>query len=137
MKYIYVKKKDGSLKYKEYKDQPLLSMHILNIKVDDDFKFPEGSDIIFVPKKSLTSKELQSKRCIKSLNFGNFIAKVSKEETLNRLHNESIIQQLELFDKQVPRALEDIVEILKKNNDFDEHVLNTIASKKHLRQTLK
>jgi len=137
MKYIYVKKKDGTLKYQQLKEKPLLTIHILNIEVQDSFEFPEGEDIVFKLKERLIQKELESKEVIMSLDSGEFIANISKEECIVLKHNEEIIKHLQELDKIVPRATEDIINILSKDNIFDNILKECILAKVDLRKQLK
>jgi len=136
MKYIYVKKKDETLKYNELQNEPLLSIHILNIEVEDNFELPKGEKLTFTLTKKLTSKELKEKKLIKSNTLGEFIVEVSEENSIKIKHNKEIKEELKELDKLIPRALEAVLNILSTENTFDDKIINILNRKTELREGL-
>ena len=138
MKYIYVKKIDGSLKYLESKGSLLRSKHIAHIEVSDDFILPEGGDIVFQFKNKLSKEELSNKRLVLPIKSGNFKARKSKSEIDTENNNARIKKSLVELDLKMPRALEDVIDaLIKDGKKFDKGITDKITEKKALRSQLK
>lgn len=134
MKYLYVNTENNTLKYKDAKPVILDSRFIINVEVDDEFVI-EGDQISFILNTPLTGEETVP--IIRTLSDGVLKVDITKEQFEIQQKNQTIKDQLKLLDTDLPRAVEDLINLLVTDTSvLDPHLVAKLNQKAELRSKL-
>lgn len=134
MKYLYVNTENNTLKYKDAKPVTLDSRFIINVEVDDEFII-EGDQISFILNTPLTGEETVP--IIRTLSDGVLKVDITKEQFEIQQKNQTIKDQLKLLDADLPRAVEDLINLLVTDTSvLDPHLVAKLNQKAELRSEL-